>query len=119
MKLSATHAFNCIVLVKFACTSCEDIPLALTHYPLAAHDHWLPEFLMCAYCTHMKYSCTINREIFVYENIHVLNICVKFSRVPHENILTQKFCEVEITVHVSQIKQLLAMYTSLFCYRNS
>ena len=32
---------------------------------------------------------TINREIFVYENIHVLNIRVnKFSRVPHENILT-------------------------------
>ena len=32
---------------------------------------------------------TVNREIFVYENIHVLNIRVnKFSRVPHENILT-------------------------------
>ena len=32
---------------------------------------------------------TVNREIFVYENIHVLNIHVnKFSRVPHKNILT-------------------------------
>ena len=30
MKLSATHTFNCIVLmVKFGRTSCEDIPLAL------------------------------------------------------------------------------------------
>ena len=30
MKLSATHAFNCIVLViKFSRTSCEDIPPAL------------------------------------------------------------------------------------------
>ena len=30
MKFSATHAFNCIVLiVKFSWTSCEDIPLAL------------------------------------------------------------------------------------------
>ena len=30
MKLSATHAFNCIVLmVKFGWTSCEDIPPAL------------------------------------------------------------------------------------------
>ena len=31
MKLSATHAFNCIVLsVKFGWTSCEEIPPALT-----------------------------------------------------------------------------------------
>ena len=30
MKLSATHAFNCMVLmVKFGWTSCEDIPPAL------------------------------------------------------------------------------------------
>ena len=30
MKLSATHAFNCIVLmVKFGWTNCEDIPPAL------------------------------------------------------------------------------------------
>ena len=30
MKLSATHTFNCIVLmVKFGWTSCEDIPPAL------------------------------------------------------------------------------------------
>ena len=66
------------------------------------------------------YVPTVNQEIFVYENIHVLNICVdKFSRVPHENILTQKFCEIEITVHVSPIKQLLATYASLFCYSNS
>ena len=51
----------------------------------------------------------------MYENIHVLNIRVnKFSRVPHENILARKFCEVEITVHVSPIKQLLATYTSYF-----
>ena len=48
---------------------------------------------------------TKHREIFVYENIHVLNIRVnKFSRVPHETILTGKFCEVEIIVHVSPIK---------------
>ena len=33
---------------------------------------------------------TVNREIFVYENIHVLNIRVnKFSRVQHENILSE------------------------------
>ena len=32
MKLLATHAFNCIVLmVKFGRTSCEDIPLALIY----------------------------------------------------------------------------------------
>ena len=30
MKLSATHAYNCIdFMVKFSWTSCEDIPLAL------------------------------------------------------------------------------------------
>ena len=40
MKLSATHAFNCIVLmVKFGRTSCEDIPLALFNSTwLAAHS---------------------------------------------------------------------------------
>ena len=33
MKLSATHAFNCIVLmVKFGQISCEDIPPALHSY---------------------------------------------------------------------------------------
>ena len=32
---------------------------------------------------------TVNREIFVHENIHVLNFHVnKFLWVPHENILT-------------------------------
>ena len=52
-------------------------------------------------------------KIFMYESIHVLNIRVnKFSRVSNENILTGKFCEVEITVHVSPIKQLLATHTS-------
>ena len=35
----------------------------------------------------LNLSYIVNREIFVYENIHVLNIHVnKF--VPHENILT-------------------------------
>ena len=35
-----------------------------------------------------KPARTLNWEIFVYENIHVLSIHVnKFSRVPHENIL--------------------------------
>ena len=40
---------------------------------------------------------TVNREIFVYENIQVLNIRVnKFSRVPHENILTRKFVKLKL-----------------------
>ena len=40
---------------------------------------------------------TVNQEIFVYENIHVLNIRVnKFSRVPHENILTRKFVKLKL-----------------------
>ena len=40
---------------------------------------------------------TINREIFVYENIHVLYIRVnKFSRVPDENILTRKFVKLKL-----------------------
>ena len=35
--------------------------------------------------------------MFVYENIHVLNIRVnKFSRVPHENILTRKFVKLKL-----------------------
>ena len=49
----------------------------------------------------------------MYENIHVLNVYVnKFLWVPHENTLTQKFCQVEISVHVFLIKQLLATYSS-------
>ena len=45
----------------------------------------------------LKIPNTINREIFVYENIHVLNIRVnKFSRVPHENILTRKFVKLKL-----------------------
>ena len=39
---------------------------------------------------HILYANTLNKNIFVYENIYVLNIHVnKFSMVPHENILTQ------------------------------
>ena len=52
---------------------------------------------------------TVNRETFVYEIIDVLHVCVnKFSWVPHKNILTQNICQVEITVHVTLVKQLLA-----------
>ena len=33
----------------------------------------------------------------MHENIHVLNIRVnKFSRVPHENILTRKFVKLKL-----------------------
>ena len=43
----------------------------------------------CKNLTTLYMVCiTVNREIFMYENIHVLNIHVnEFSRVPHENIL--------------------------------
>ena len=54
---------------------------------------------------------TVNPEIFVHENIHVSNVCVnKFLWVSHKNILTRKFCQVEITVHVLLIKQLLYFF---------
>ena len=60
-------------------------------------------------------QCIVNWENFVYENIHVLNIRVnKFSRVPHENILTRKFVQVEITVHISPIELLLSTYMPLY-----
>ena len=68
-------------------------------------------------CTQLLYR---NREIFMYENFHVLNIRVnKFSRVPLKNIFNTKICQVEIAVHVAPSKRLLAMYVSLFCYKNS
>ena len=49
IKLSATHAFNCIALrVKFGWTSCEDIPPALqSHYFLVlidTHSKWIEAF---------------------------------------------------------------------------
>ena len=44
-----------------------------------------------------KLWTTVNWEIFMYENIHVLNIRVnKFSRVPHKNILTRKFVKLKL-----------------------
>ena len=47
---------------------------------------------------------TVNREIFVYENIHVLNIRAnKFSRVPHENILTQKLVKLKLLCTYRQL----------------
>ena len=54
----------------------------------------------------------------MHKNIHVLNVHVnKFSWVPHENILTYKFCQlhiIEITVHVLPIMTgYLAIATSL------
>ena len=67
-----------------------------------------------------KLDISINQKIFVNENIHLLNVCVnKLSWVSHENILRQKFCQVEITAHVLLIKRLFSTYTSLVCYRNS
>ena len=43
------------------------------------------------------YYYTVNWEIFVYENTHVLNIRVnKFSKVLHENILARKFIKLKL-----------------------
>ena len=65
------------------------------------------------------YVSTINWENFMHENIHMLNVCVnKFSCRLH-NIINAIFFQVEITEHVLLIKRLVAMYTSLFCYRDS
>ena len=51
----------------------------------------------------------------MYGNIHVLNVHVnKFSWVPHKNILTQKVCQVGITVYVLPIKRLIATHTFYF-----
>ena len=44
-------------------------------------------------------AITVNRKIFMYENIHVLNIHVN-------KYFNTKICQVEITVHVSLIKLL-------------
>ena len=63
---------------------------------------------------------TINQEIFVHENIHVLKYsCNEIFKGAPQKYFNTKICQVEITVHVSQMKRLLATYASLFCYRNS
>ena len=55
----------------------------------------------------------------MHETIHMFNVCVnKFSCRLH-NIINTSFIQVEITEHVLLIKRLVAMYTSLFCYRDS
>ena len=73
----------------------------------STYIHTFKKIIKIYICT---YACTytVNQEIFMYENIHELNIRVnKLSRVPHENILT-RICQVKITVHILPIKQLLA-----------
>ena len=51
-----------------------------------------------------KFVPTKDQEIFVYENIHVLNIRVnKFSRVPHKNILPQKFVKLKLLCMYRQL----------------
>ena len=57
------------------------------------------------------YIYTVNQEFFVHESIYVN----KFLWVFHKNILTRKFCQVEIAVHVLPIMRLLATYITLFC----
>ena len=50
----------------------------------------------------------------MYENIHVLIICVnKFSKVPHENILTRKFVKLKLLCTYRRLRD-LATYASLF-----
>ena len=62
---------------------------SMNHGPLAKFTK-LSRYTVCYFGGLGKLTeNTVNLEIFVYENIHVLNIRVnKFSRVPHENILT-------------------------------
>ena len=57
MKLSATHEFNCIVLmVKLGRTSCEDIPPALLHmYVLHVLLHLIIRLI--------TYTCILNLKI--------------------------------------------------------
>ena len=46
---------------------------------------------------HVLYANTVSKNIFMYENILMLNIHVnKFSMVPHENNLTQKFANLKL-----------------------
>ena len=52
---------------------------------------------ICMY-VHVWIGCIIIWEIFMYENIHVLNVCVNIFS--HINILTQNFGKLEIPVPV-------------------
>ena len=69
--------------------------ITVSHQKAHIHTYILRQHTYTYVHTYILYIHThINMEYrksgnFVYENIHVLNICVnKFSRVPHENILT-------------------------------
>ena len=54
-------------------------------------------FHIFTFIPEQTFMVTVNQEILVYENIHVLNTRVnKFSRVPHENILTRKFVKLKL-----------------------
>ena len=90
--------------------NCVTFLVELKNSSTACMSVYISIVLITIYASACSDSITVNREIFVYENIHALNIRVnKFSRVPHKNILTWKICQVEITVHVWPIKRLLAM----------
>ena len=52
---------------------------------------------MFTFIPEQTFMVTVNQEILVYENIYVLNTRVnKFSRVPHENILTRKLVKLKL-----------------------
>ena len=62
---------------------------------------------------------TVNKKIFMYKNIHVqMFLQSNFHECP-QKYFNAKTYQVETTVHVLLIKQLLVTYASLFCYRDS
>ena len=62
----------------------------------------------------------VNWEIFgVWKHWCINCSCKQIFKGAPQNILTQKFSVVEITMHVLLIKWLLTTCSSLFHYRNS
>ena len=88
MKLSATHAFNCIVLrVKFGLTSCEDIPPALI--------------------------CKLGQGLFDLVLPHNVEVCwwksltnsQDFVKVFHTELFSHNVSSMKLTIHVDLICQ--------------
>ena len=73
-------------------TDLEQYPIMMTFNVVWHHLHLF------------KHAWTVNWEIFLYENIHVLNIHVnKFSGVTYENILTRRFVKLKLLCMYCQL----------------
>ena len=82
---------SCLIMYGMV-VNCHGDQISLDFIGFFIHDNLCTQCFRYNICN-AWFLDNLNWKIFMHENIHVLNVCVnKFSRVPHENNLTRKFC---------------------------